>query len=221
MYLKALILLCSMPGRILVDSIPLFKYFLRMKKVLLSITLGVLLILPAIANAQKQVNISTDEAMAEMPVATAEKIVVKALETPVANVPNVEVSDAPTNNKSSKSLSKKELRRLKKAERKARRQARKVKRAQKFLNSRLGKWLVKRAVKKAQKRQKKYQRKAARAAKKGNKKLQEKYEKKALTGNMRIGVILLIIGVILSFFISILGVLLIIAGLVFILLALL
>ncbi|WP_299460884.1 hypothetical protein [uncultured Microscilla sp.] len=191
---------------------------MHIKNFLRSITLGALLAFPVVSNAQSQL-MANDEAMAEMPVTTPEVEVIKT-ETVVVDAPAKKVTtEAPV----TKTLSKKELRAAKKAARKARRTERKIKRAQKFLNSRVGKWLIKRSVKKAEKRKKRYLKKAAKAEKKGNKRLQEKYERKALSGNMKIGVILILVGLILSFLpvLNIIGWILIVVGLVFILLALL
>ena len=163
-----------------------------MKNFLLSIILGVFVVLPAMVHAQ-------EEAMAEIPhrpsiTAPNENVVAPVVvETPKAEVAPAKDAKAPAKIKTTKKLSKKELRSIRKAERKARRQERRVKRVKKFLNSRLGKWMVKRAIKKSKKRKERYQRKALRAAKKGNKRLQKKYEKKALTGNLKIGIILLVI----------------------------
>ncbi|EAY28122.1 hypothetical protein [Microscilla marina] len=192
---------------------------MHIKNFLRSITLGALLVFPVVSNAQSQL-MANDEAMAEMPVTTPENVESVKTETVVVDAPAKKVATkAPV----TKPLSKKELRAAKKTARKARRTERKIKKAKKFLNSRVGKWLIKRSIKKAEKRKKRYLRKAAKAEKKGNKKLQEKYERKALSGNMKIGVILILVGLILSFLpvLNIIGWILIVVGLVFILLALL
>lgn len=99
----------------------------------------------------------------------------------------------------------------------------------KLLNSKLGKWLMKKAYIKSKNKELRKQMKnfqGSKAEKRAYKKEQKKIlkdEAAELSGNMRIGAILIIIGLLLSFIpvIRVLGVIFVVAGLIFILLDLL
>lgn len=79
--------------------------------------------------------------------------------------------------------------------------ARKKRRLKKFLKSRLGKWLIKRAIKKQERRQKRWQRKYERKKKRWLAKGKDitKLKKKQRSGNIRTGLLLVIIGALFFF----------------------
>lgn len=85
-------------------------------------------------------------------------------------------------------------------EKKRKKLARKQKRLQRFLKSKVGKWLLKRSIKKAQRRHKRLERKKKRWLAKG--KDITKLEKKQRRGNVRTGLLLIIIGALFFFFLG-------------------
>lgn len=100
----------------------------------------------------------------------------------------------------------------------------KIEKVNKFLNSRVGKFIVKLAAKKAVNKKYKKEWKAAKGDKTKRKILKEKKkeEVKALSNNMRVGIILILIGIALSLLLdsnlSVLWIIAIVAGIVFIIL---
>lgn len=101
---------CDLPSCFFKSKFQLLNTLFKMKNFLLSIILGVLVVLPAMVNAQ-------GEAMAEMPsITTNEDIVEPAVvETPKVVAADVKKTDAPVKIKTTKPLSKRELRALKRA----------------------------------------------------------------------------------------------------------
>ena len=94
-----------------------------------------------------------------------------------------------------------DTRNAKRAEKKRKQLLRKQQRAKKFLKSRVGKWLIKRAIKKQERREKRWQRKYERKKKRWLAKGKDitKLKKKQRRGNVRTGVLLLIIGALFFF----------------------
>lgn len=101
----------------------------------------------------------------------------------------------------SRNINKEELAKKRSVTKSDKKLARKKRKLKKFLKSRLGKWLLKRAIKKQERRQKRWQRKYERKKKRWLAKGKDitKLKKKQRSGNMKTGILLLIIGALFFF----------------------
>ena len=116
-----------------------------------------------------------------------------------------------------------QIRENKKTARKTKRMEKRNAKVQKLLHSKLGQWLIRKSIQKAERKQYRQEKKALKGDKEALKVLKNgKQERFAMTRNLRLGLILVIIGAIAIFIggnlFGFLGAIAVIVGLVFILL---